>query len=460
MERIISEFQQKSIAPSITLSESSLLRYIAFTALYAAQGLPGGLLGVALPAWLVENGWGADQIALYLAIVFFPWSFKPIAGPLMDRFTFLPMGRRRPWVLAAQLGLLLSFAVMAAIPDPVDHFCLLVSLGFIVSLCASFQDVAVDGMAIELLPEDQQARANGFMWGGKTVGRALATAGGAFLLNTLGYSFSVLLIAGFLGLIFLIPLLFRERPCEKLLPWTSGKISEISLKLQPENWKSIFINLIRAFWLPTSRLAITGFFILFIGDGVLEVILPVLTVGQLGWDDVTYSSLSATSKLIAGFSGMLIGASLVDRIGKIRSLFIIVIPMVLFTLAMGLFPDLWQNKKIIISYIFCRDICIVTVTITFLAISMGLSWQKIAATQFALYMALSNLSDTAGSSTVKLLNRFFEFQHFFIMVAICYGTLLIFMWFVNMEKHQEDLKLLDANNISPGDSNTDNTQKT
>jgi PAT family beta-lactamase induction signal transducer AmpG len=89
------------------LSDSSLWRYIAFTALYMAQGLPAGLLALAIPAWLAKQGMGTAEIGIYLGIIGLPWSLKFVAGPIMDRFSFLSMGRRRPWILAAQLGIVL-----------------------------------------------------------------------------------------------------------------------------------------------------------------------------------------------------------------------------------------------------------------------------------------------------------------------------------------------------------------
>ncbi|MCB0785813.1 MAG: hypothetical protein KDC02_16610, partial [Flavobacteriales bacterium] len=86
------------------LSESPRLRYLTFSALYTAQGIPEGLTFFAIPAWLALNGVGAAAIGSYLAVIVLPWSFKLFAGPLMDRWSYLPMGRRRPWVLFGQVG--------------------------------------------------------------------------------------------------------------------------------------------------------------------------------------------------------------------------------------------------------------------------------------------------------------------------------------------------------------------
>ena len=81
------------------LAENSRTRYAAGSSMYFAQGIPYGLMNIAVPAWLASQGVGAGQIASFLAIIILPWAFKLLSGPLMDRYQFLPMGRRRPWVL-------------------------------------------------------------------------------------------------------------------------------------------------------------------------------------------------------------------------------------------------------------------------------------------------------------------------------------------------------------------------
>jgi len=96
------------MASALYMSGSPAVRYASGAALYFAQGIPKGLLHIAMPAWLASQGASAGAIASYLAIIVLPWAFKLVTGPLMDRFAYRPMGGRRPWVLGAQFGLVLS----------------------------------------------------------------------------------------------------------------------------------------------------------------------------------------------------------------------------------------------------------------------------------------------------------------------------------------------------------------
>ena len=71
------------------LTENSVTRYITFSALYIAQGIPEGITYFAIPAWLAMNGKSPLEIAAFLGVIGIPWSFKILIAPLMDRYTIL-----------------------------------------------------------------------------------------------------------------------------------------------------------------------------------------------------------------------------------------------------------------------------------------------------------------------------------------------------------------------------------
>ena len=109
------------MAGSLTLADSARLRYATGSIMYFAQGILQGLLAIAIPVWLASQGVGAGDIGSYLAVIVLPWAFKLLTGPLMDRYEFLPMGRRRPWVIGAQLGMSLALLAMILVEQPVEQ---------------------------------------------------------------------------------------------------------------------------------------------------------------------------------------------------------------------------------------------------------------------------------------------------------------------------------------------------
>ena len=173
------------------LTENSITRYITFSALYIAQGIPEGITYFAIPAWLAMNDKTPLEIAAFLGVVGIPWSFKILIAPLMDRFTILSMGKKRPWVIFGQLGLILSFLAIGFLPDPLNNTFGLMTAGFFISFFGAFQDVATDGMAVDVIPVNQQARANGLMWGTKIVGISLSLVAGTALINAYGFTTAI-----------------------------------------------------------------------------------------------------------------------------------------------------------------------------------------------------------------------------------------------------------------------------
>ena len=326
------------------LSERSLLRYAAFTLLYAAQGFPYGLLSVAVPAYMAQQGLTPAQIGSYMGIILLPWSLKLINGPIMDRWSFLAMGRRRPWVLAGQAGMIGTSLVLVLLPDPLQHLAWLTACGFAVNFFTAFQDVATDGMAIEIVPVDEQPRANSFMWGGKALGKSGAIAAGAWLLDGYGLAGAMVAHTAAVGVVMLVPLLLRERPGERLLPWTRGQASEIARHLQLEGWRDIGRSLLKVFVWPVSLRAAACMFVFSLGSGFLDALLPVLTVQELGWDHTDYSELNATAGAVSAIIGALTGWMLIELLGRQRTIAAGAALLGLASVAMALMPELWAHK--------------------------------------------------------------------------------------------------------------------
>ena len=113
----------------------------------------------------------------------------------MDRYEFLPMGRRRPWVIGAQLGLSLSLLALILIENPAEQIGLLMLIGVLINSFAATQDVAVDGMSIDLTAVREQGRLNAFMSFGKAVGWSVTAAISGVLLTTLGMKATAILAA-------------------------------------------------------------------------------------------------------------------------------------------------------------------------------------------------------------------------------------------------------------------------
>ncbi len=409
------------------LSENTFLRYFNFIALYVAQGIPEGMAFFGIPAWMAMNGKTPGEIGSFVAIVGLPWSFKIIVAPLMDRFTYLPMGRRRPWVLFGQLGLMASFIAMAFVPDPLNNMKLFMLAGFAVGFFGAFQDVATDGMAIDIIPVSQQARANGFMWGAKIMGTSASLALGSWLLHKYGFSSAILMLSVVVCLIMLVPLCLRERTGEKLTPWSEGAASPETKKMQVSNWSSIFKSLYKVFTLRNSLLFGGIAFICQGACNYMDTLLPIFTVQALGWTDKAYSGFYASATLIGGISGMLIGGILIDKFGKIRMLNIYFFMLITLITSLVFMKNYWADTWFITGFMIMYQILYVFSTIGIFATAMQCCWKKISATQFTLYMTIGNMGRIVGAKLIGPIKQEFSWEY----TLLAFAGMIALAWVIH-----------------------------
>jgi PAT family beta-lactamase induction signal transducer AmpG len=430
-----------------SLSENTFLRYISFAILYVAQGIPEGMTFLGIPAWMAMNGKSASEIGSFAAVVIIPWSLKILVAPFMDRFTILSMGRKRPWVLFGQMGLMLSFIAMAFVPDPMNNIKLLMIAAFFVSLFGSIQDVATDGMAIDIVPIDQQARANGLMWGAKTIGISASLVAGNWVIHNYGFQYAILLLSVAVSFIFLVPLLFRERPGEKLLPWTKGTPSESALKIQLESLGQIFKSLFRVFFLPSSLFMGIAFFFFQMGNGLIDALLPVFTIQNIGWTDQGYAHVFSIVNITAGFLGMFAGGALADIFGKKKMMTIYLVAMILLVSVMAFSKLYWKQPYLVEGFMGAYYTLYVFLTVAAFATGMGLCWKRVAATQFTLYMAISNLGRAIGAGLLGPLRGFLSWEYVILTFAGFAVVMMIFIQLLQTKKHLENIEKLETDHL-------------
>jgi MFS family permease len=178
--------------------------------LYLVQGLPFGFQANALAALLRDQGVSMTHITLTTALAL-PWSLKALWAPLVDRHHVRALGRRRSWILPMQLLLALSMVAAAFAPVHPDPLPLL-TLVLLMNLFAATMDIAVDGLAVDLLRETELGAGNAAQVVGYKVGML---AGGGLLVWAserfgLGWQGLFFAMAGLVVVVFAITLLVDE----------------------------------------------------------------------------------------------------------------------------------------------------------------------------------------------------------------------------------------------------------
>ena len=145
------------------------------SALYFAQGLPFGFQSNALPLYLTDLGLSMTEVSLARALAL-PWALKALWAPLVDRYSWARLGRRKSWIIPMQLLLAAACVVAAFFPLSRETLSPFLGCVLLMNLFAATQDIAVDGLAVDLLDERELGAGNAAQVVGYKIG--ILTGGG------------------------------------------------------------------------------------------------------------------------------------------------------------------------------------------------------------------------------------------------------------------------------------------
>lgn len=430
--------------PAWFLSSSSRTRYLTGALAYFAQGIPKGLLHIALPAWLAVEGVPPTEIAAFLGVIMLPWAFKLLVGPLMDHYEYLPMGKRRPWVLAMQLGMVISLLGLALIDDPATQIGLLMVVGFVINAFTAAQDVAVDGMCIDLVPIEEEGRLNSYLSFGKAVGWATFTAIIGTLLVKYGTRMTALVCSLGAAVVFVYLLLVRERHGERLLPWTAGEASPKNEP--PPSFREMFTDLNHVLWTRASLVMMLIMFMAGMFSGYGRALMPIAAVQVFEFTTPQWSELNA----VMGFAGAVLALFLgpiIDRRGakSVMGLTILLTGVHAFTLAFT--QEIWSNETYVLVMVSVWILLLPIIMVCVLALAMSICTSAESATQFAIYMSVCNIGATVGSLFYGSVSGITNWSQNYALMGLIVFLLLLTILMYRTGGHPERL-------LEPDESST------
>ncbi|GAB4061960.1 AmpG family muropeptide MFS transporter [Uliginosibacterium sediminicola] len=116
-----------------------------------SSGLPLYLILQLLPAWLKTEGLSLKAIGAF-ALIQFPYTWKFLWSPFIDRFALPWLGRRRGWMALCHVCLLAVIAWLGTL-SPKNDLGLVVALTVLMAFLSASLDIVLDAFRRELLSD-------------------------------------------------------------------------------------------------------------------------------------------------------------------------------------------------------------------------------------------------------------------------------------------------------------------
>ena len=432
----------ESTSDGETLVDSYRARVITLSALYVAQGVPWGFITVTMVTFLAAEGADAGDLAYLLTLGTLPWSFKFLWGPIIDRFQMPKLGRRRPWILIAQTGMIALLVTMLMVPDLTNNISLLGALFFVYNVFTALQDVSTDALAVDVLQPHEFERVNSYMFTAKSLGGIVGGAGLGTIIGIVGIKGAFLIQIPILVLIMMVPLFMRERPGEKRFPWDESEDVEVDDKPK-ENEESrdmfdILNNIKIAFSVRSAQLGVVVSLVISLAF-ILIPILPLLFLQELGWSQEEFNATKGGIILVVTMLGAMAGGELGRRFGGKSMLMFAALGASLTTLTWGLMDSMWGEGWFMMLVWIIHTFLWAIVSICAYSLMMRVTWAEVGGTQFTGYMAMMNLSAIIGYQLAPIFAERYNYQTIFYIAAVLETFVILAALFIDPEETDRKL---------------------
>ncbi len=376
-------------------SEGSLLRRIvnrriiicAFTGF--ASGLPFFFLIQLVPGWLRSEGVDLKQIGL-LALVQLPYVWKFAWSPLLDRYQFPLLGRRRGWMLITQLCLLMSMG-MVGYWQPADDLRTIVWVAAIVAFFSATQDVVLDAYRRELLPDAELGLGNAIHIQAYRIAGLIPGSLAFVLADRLAWQWVIAIVALFMLVGIGMTLSIREA---------------ISRPAAPQSLRDAIVEPFREFivrrGLRYALLVLAFMFLYKLGDSMATALSTPFYL-DLGFSLTEIGLIAKNAALWPSIIGGVLGGVLMVRIGINRALWIFGVVQLISIFGFAVLSEVGHNPWALAIVIALEYLGVGLGTAAFVGFIARETTPALAATQFALFTALTAVPRTLANAATGFL---------------------------------------------------------
>jgi PAT family beta-lactamase induction signal transducer AmpG len=385
--------------------------FIGFT-----SGLPLFTLVYLVQAWLRTEGVNLKEIGLF-ALIQFPYTWKFIWAPLMDRYVpRLPgwrPGRRRGWMIVTQVLVAVAIGALGFI-SPKDQIWTVAALTALVAFFGASQDIAIDAYRRELLADTEQGLGNAVFVNAYKIAALVPGSLGLILADHLPWSTVFLVTAAFMLPGMVLTFVVKE-------PEVHGT--------PPKNLRDAIVQPFREFiardgW--RTALLILGFIFLYKLGDTMATTLSTSFFLDIGFNKTQIGVIAKTVAFWASLAGGIVGGVWLVKIGISRGLWIFGVLQIVSTLGFAWLAKIGPSPLALAALYGFETFATGLTMAAFVAYIASTTDPRYTATQFALFTSLASVPRTlASASSGFVVAQTGWFEYFLICVALSIPGMLL-----------------------------------
>lgn len=366
-----------------------------------ACGLPLLLTITVLQAWMKEEGVDLTVIGM-MALVGLPYTVKFLWAPFLDRFTLPFLGRRKGWLLVAQVALIFSISGLG-FTDPRHNPWMVAFVAFLVTFFSASQDIVVDAYRREDLSDEELGLGSSLYVNGYRVGMLLASGGGLIMADRISFSMVYLIMAVCMFPGVLTTLLAPE--------------PETTLGT-PKTIKEAVVDPLAEYFARRGAVWMLAFILLYkIGDNMAGAMATPFYL-DIGFSKTEIGTIVKLFGFWAIIAGTLTGGVLMVRLGINRSLWVFGFLQAISTACFALLARIGHSIPALSGVIAFENLSSGMGTAAYMAFMASITNKRFTATQYALLTSLMGVPRVLASAPTGFLAKNLGWESFFIACTL------------------------------------------
>ena len=369
-----------------------------------SSGLPLYLLFQMVPYWLRTEGVGLAEIGFF-ALVQFPYTWKFLWAPIMDRYTLPFLGHRRGWILVTQLALLVSIGALGFLRPDMSLWAI-AYLAAAVAFFSASQDIVLDAYRRELLPDVELGLGNSIHVQAYRLSGLIPGGLGLILADRLPWHMVFIVVALFMIVGIVMTMMIAEA---------------IKDPSPPRSLKESVIEPFREFigraGLGSALLVLAFLFFYKLGDNMATA-LQTPFFHDVGFSGTQIGSIAKLVGTTAAIVGGLVGGLIMIKVSINRALWMFGFVQITSILGFALLSVVGANPWMLAFAMAFEYLGVGLGTAALTAFMAKSTNVAFAATQFALFTALISVPRVLASATTGMIVERTGWTNFFLICTL------------------------------------------